>query len=509
MKNTLVAAPLFFATLSYGYDFSPNDRLALGTPFRDIEQVFSECKEAYVITNELGDVADGMALISFNQKDFWDSAMVDIQNAKVAAVSYVNAIHPFFSSNQVQNVLDSLIRKYGTPVDKFYLYTFGNQGPLFSPAYGWDSENGYIVFAHSLFCETPHGTPFTCQMTVMRSRRDISKYYDFSDNILLEGERAAKIASSGKNSMTLPDTNERLGRTPLMVAAMHGDLDKVKSLLQKGADVVETDKTGFTLIDILREYLRRIEAIQPEAKADYADKIEQSGFLEKDVRRLLRIADEATRDLPKEKSQIEALKQILTFIETSISHKFEVQYCAWKKWVANHPLASTYTTNEPFFAIVNLGVSAIPLIVEKIETNKDDFHLGSAIGLIAKRKFGRDEWPEGKLGDSIAASEMYVKWWKYGRHKTEMRFEELLSEWHHSVTKGNAHKTQEILREISDLGIPVLPYLVVQLNENPELIPVFLYLSEAPLELPASAKDCVQWWNENKANFEVLWRGDQ
>ena len=126
VKNTLVAAPLFFATLSYGYDFSPNDRLALGTPFRDIEQVFSECKEAYVITNELGDVADGMALISFNQKDFWDSAMVDIQNAKVAAVSYVNAIHPFFSSNQVQNVLDSLIRKYGTPVDKFYLYTFGN-----------------------------------------------------------------------------------------------------------------------------------------------------------------------------------------------------------------------------------------------------------------------------------------------------------------------------------------------------------------------------------------------
>lgn len=195
--------------------------------------------------------------------------------------------------------------------------------------------------------------------------------------------------------------------------------------------------------------------------------------------------------------------------EDEFANMFEAHYKEWRTWVDSHPLASTYTANESFFAIVKLGVPAIPFLVSKIQVNKDDFHLGSAIGLITKRKFGKDEWPQGKLGDSITASEMYVNWWKFGRHKTEMRFKELLCEWQHSITKGNAHKTQEILREISDLGIPVLPYLVVQLNENPELIPVFLYLSEAPLELLASAKDCVQWWNENKANFEVLWRGDQ
>lgn len=195
--------------------------------------------------------------------------------------------------------------------------------------------------------------------------------------------------------------------------------------------------------------------------------------------------------------------------EDEFASMFETRYKEWRTWVDTHPLASTYTANDSFFAIVDLGVPAIPFIVSKIQENKYDFHLGSAIVLITKRKFDKDEWPEGKLGDSIALSEMYVDWWKVGRHTTEKRFEELLHEWHGSVSNGNANKARQILRKMSDLGIPVLPYLVVQLKENPELIPVFLYLSAAPLELSASAEACVQWWNENRANFDALWGVDQ
>lgn len=56
---------------------------------------------------------------------------------------------------------------------------------------------------------------------------------------------------------------------------------------------------------------------------------------------------------------------------------FEVRYKEWRTWVDSHPLASTYTANESFFAIVDLGVPAIPFIVLEIQENKDDFTLGA------------------------------------------------------------------------------------------------------------------------------------
>lgn len=316
MKLSLAISSFLVAALSYGADFSPDERLALGTSFREIERIFPGRKEAYISTNESGLVESGLVMVSFNETNFWDSVMLDIKNSRIAAASYVNAIHPFLSLTEVQAVLECLKAKFGIPADRIWLYTFDRLGPVCSPAYGWDVGEHYVVFAHSPFGYTSNGSHFQCQMTVMPSRRNISQYFDLSEDALNESERAAKIVASGKNSASLHGGNVWLGRTPLMKSAINGNLDEVKALLKNGADVMEMDRTGATVIDLLREMLRRIAASQPEAKVDYAARLSQNGFLEKDVRQLLRIVDEAARDLPKDESRIEAMKQVLCYLES-------------------------------------------------------------------------------------------------------------------------------------------------------------------------------------------------
>lgn len=299
----------------YGLDFCPEPELNLKTPLPQVEHAFRHIEGIFVETNAEGKVENGLLLLQFNRAKYWDSAVLSVSNAEIEAVSYVFDENPLLSSNEVQNVLFSLTTRYGRPDDSFFLNTFDNEGAVYSPAYGWNSRHGYIVFAHGHFYETPHGTPISCQMTVMGGRQDLSKHFDLRVDAAAECERAAKLAATDTDPMALTKANERLWRTPLMLAALNCDLAEVETLVENGADVAKMDKTGFTVIDILKEQLRRLEAIQPEAKADYASRLLKSGFLEKDVRSLLRIQEAAARDLPKDEQHIEAMRKILEFLE--------------------------------------------------------------------------------------------------------------------------------------------------------------------------------------------------
>ena len=109
----------------------------------------------------------------------------------------------------------------------------------------------------------------------------------------------------------------------------------------------------------------------------------------------------------------------------SMDARFEERYAAWKAWIATNKFRSTYTACKEYYDIVALGVSAVPLIMGKIEKNAEDFHLSSAIKIMTRRRFDKTEWPVEKLGDSKTAAKLYVHWWRVGRFQTGTRFYEL------------------------------------------------------------------------------------
>lgn len=182
---------------------------------------------------------------------------------------------------------------------------------------------------------------------------------------------------------------------------------------------------------------------------------------------------------------------------------FEDKYQAWKKWVNEHEMASTYVWNKPFADIVALGPSAVPHIIEKIEVNPEDFHLSSAVRRITKKDFAKGEWPTNALGDSISAARMYVAWWKDGRFKTGERFVELHGKWKSLKSEKKDKEVQETYQEIIDLGIPVLPYLIDNVEQDPEFISVISKLTDGALPPTIKATDCKQWWKENKQKHEL------
>lgn len=182
---------------------------------------------------------------------------------------------------------------------------------------------------------------------------------------------------------------------------------------------------------------------------------------------------------------------------------FEDRYQIWRTWVNDHPYLSTYTECEEFQAIVELGPRVLPWLVEKIEGNADDFHLEVAIQRIAKRRFDRTEWPEGKLGDAKTAAGMYMHWWKEGRFKTGERFAELHGKWKTLKSENKEKESREAYQQVVDLGIAALPSLIDKVNQEPELVAAISALSDGTLPATATPADCRRWWEENKQKFEL------
>lgn len=186
-----------------------------------------------------------------------------------------------------------------------------------------------------------------------------------------------------------------------------------------------------------------------------------------------------------------------------IQKVFEERYQSWRKWVENNNFRSCLAAGPEFQAIVELGIPILPYLVKKIEKNPDDFHLAHAINRITKKQFEKTDWPQGTLGDSITAAKMYVQWWKDGRFKTGAKFAELYSKWKTLKSEKKDKEAKETYRQIVNLGIPVLPYLVENVETEPDFIPAIMKLTDRSLPATATGSECKQWWGENRQKWEL------
>jgi len=190
----------------------------------------------------------------------------------------------------------------------------------------------------------------------------------------------------------------------------------------------------------------------------------------------------------------------------AVRRAFDEKYAAWRAALGRSDvgLLSDLSSLPEYTAIEALGLSAVPLIVERIEQEPEDFHLAGAVAHITKRYFGQSEVPEGKLYDARSQAQLYVRWWRQGRKETPRAFEALYDAWRtlkrHNETGQAAAKYQSIVW----LGIDGLPLIMDKVKAgDADLLPAVNQLTDNALGDQPTTASAVAWWEANKEKWTL------
>ena len=188
--------------------------------------------------------------------------------------------------------------------------------------------------------------------------------------------------------------------------------------------------------------------------------------------------------------------------EESLQATFERQYQAWRQWRSEHGYLSFYTGNVPFGNIVALGPRAVPLIVQKIEQNPDDFHLHQAIRRITKMEFYLPEWPADDRPDSRWACRVILQWWKEGRKETAGKFASGYAKYLASRAQSKETDARTEVVRLANLGIAALPYVMEKMpTDNGDLVKLVSQLTDRAVSPDAKPAECLEWWAKNKEKW--------
>ena len=204
---------------------------------------------------------------------------------------------------------------------------------------------------------------------------------------------------------------------------------------------------------------------------------------------------------------------------------FHTAYAEWKEYLRTNTTmdvmvrssipSGTFYDNEPFRKIVALGVPALPQIADKIsedrllleafrQITKWEYHVVRTGDRPDDYRWTVEEFPQmSKKGGPPDRLEVWNHWWKEGRFKTGERFAELYGKWKSLKAEKKDKEAEEIYQRIVDLGIPVLPYLLDNVEQETEFVSAISKLSDGDLAQGARATDCKNWWEKNKQKFEL------
>ncbi|RJP27831.1 MAG: hypothetical protein C4527_12340 [Candidatus Omnitrophota bacterium] len=249
---------------------------------------------------------------------------------------------------------------------------------------------------------------------------------------------------------------------------------------------------------------------------------------------------------------------------TNISQQFELRFKAWQdyfgfqdkptnegKFTVDHTsktssIASDYVNVDVFQKIVDLGVPALPFIVERMKKipNNQKSYISYAFSSISKTNFHDRKWGRTPFYDRI------IEWWENERKNLRTEFEAryekwrnvpqserkkgpYLSDWYRgfydnpeeyekayakwkSMPEG---KEKERLRplakteyqQVLDLGVGVLPFAMEKIaSGDHELIDAVHYWTNDQIRTLATEKGIagdampafiLNWWNENQENW--------
>ena len=207
---------------------------------------------------------------------------------------------------------------------------------------------------------------------------------------------------------------------------------------------------------------------------------------------------------------------------------FEKHYAAWKAHCTRHGVSSRvddYLDSPDYRAIVEMGPSALPLIIEKSRTDAAFRWLGWAHQAITRVHQDPGYYPW--CGESV------TDWSAAEPSRSLARFEELAAQWERQRADGaallwsqehtllderhraaNVRKETELgktYRSISALGIVVLPAVIDKIRAGKT---DYLYLADELTQGNAEfwgktadeqVKHCLDWWEQNKQDWLIPW----
>lgn len=188
--------------------------------------------------------------------------------------------------------------------------------------------------------------------------------------------------------------------------------------------------------------------------------------------------------------------------------KFEDAYKRWKIRMNQPDMLESSGPGlfdcQEYQNIVKLGISALPEIMSKMDTYPDDpmaHQLWVAAARISKKRFENEE--ERNISSNKNRVILWQEWWKEGRFKTGAQFAILIKQWKSLKSEKNDKEADKVYRKIVNLGIPVLPYLVDNADQNPEFVPAISKLSAGDIPTTATSHVCKELWEKCKSKYEL------
>lgn len=155
-----------------------------------------------------------------------------------------------------------------------------------------------------------------------------------------------------------------------------------------------------------------------------------------------------------------------------------------------------------FQGIVDLGIPAVPFLMERIEEGPSNLIV--AVWQITQKRFTEDALPEGYWGNPEVRRRMWVEWWKNARKSTPQRFERLYSERMKFWKKGKYEEAKERLHQIDCLGVAALPLVLEKAAQTGDS--GLLYVAQAITKGQIKGMSCSEravWWDKHRQEWLI------
>lgn len=194
----------------------------------------------------------------------------------------------------------------------------------------------------------------------------------------------------------------------------------------------------------------------------------------------------------------------------SLSDRLETLYNEWS--ASRMPgYESSGTTKNYLLEMSDLGVSAVPLIIEKLKSIPNNNHHQSFLQLVLINITGRSDFDWAKVHNNnlehfeAKLTDFYENWWYHGRKDTPKQFQEAYANWKNVKEGGESKEIEMALYKIRGMGFIVFPFVLEKIKQGDvELIAVINFWSRRFNELKdASVEECIEWCEKNKEKWYI------
>lgn len=194
----------------------------------------------------------------------------------------------------------------------------------------------------------------------------------------------------------------------------------------------------------------------------------------------------------------------------SLSDRFETLFNEWS--ASQMPgYESTGTKKNYLLEMSDLGVSAVPLIIEKLKSIPNQIPAQDFLQIVLWNITGKNDFDWAKVHNNnldhfeAKLTEFYENWWYHGRKDAPKQFQEAYANWKKVKEGGESKEIERALYKIREMGFIVLPFVLEKIKQGDvELISVIHFWTRLFNELKdASVEQCIEWCEKNKEKWYI------